>query len=33
MRDGRLVLDRPLGKMEREEVEAVYGAAMEEAFA
>lgn len=33
MRDGRLVLDRPLGKMERDEVEAVYGAAMEEAFA
>ena len=33
MRDGRLVLDRPLGRMERDEVEAVYGAAMEEAFA
>lgn len=33
MRDGRLVLDRKSGRMERDEVEAVYGSAMEEAFA
>lgn len=33
MREGRLVLDRISGSMERDDVEAVYGAAMQEAFA
>ena len=33
MRDGQLVLDRKAGRMENDEVEAVYGSAMEEAFA
>jgi phosphonate transport system ATP-binding protein len=33
MRDGELVLDRRSGRLEQDEVRAVYGAAMEEAFA
>lgn len=33
MRDGQLVLDRRSGRMEQDEVQRVYGSAMEEAFA